>query len=384
MFKRENKKEKSFIQRNSISFKNKSKDNKFISQKNIYKDNFRNSTKKNNIRINLLKKEKEKEKDSELKKYNKITNKKKFISDKKPINKHGFEGQSKNKSFQKNRQKKINKNENVKPFNIEDSNEKIKNNLFNNNKRRLTKNSFSDFMTIINNELNIPGRNNKLSITKLFSLPLFNNRRKSYILNSLEEDPDEYKNDAFLRDYNKQFEKINYKKIMEKNEKFEKIKKEIIENNYKTISYFDLKESSRLILLRPILKYTLYQDHEKSNLSNITNKLFRVPNKLKLTLNLTSSTNSLKSNNNNKTSSFNSSEKSEISENSDEYNTKDLKGSTKKQTKRFLIKDDNAYVKRKIYKNITEKYSEQYLRKKYYKDDNDLLNYKSIRIYKWL
>ena len=387
MYIRENKKEKSFIQQRNNSIKNKSKDNKYVSQKNLYtKENFKYSTKKNNLRISLVKREKEKERerDSESKKYNKI-NKKKNISDKTSVSKQ--EGRPKNKSFHKNRLKKINKNDNekdIKPFKIEDSMETSKNNLFNNtNKRKLTKNTFSDFLTLINNELNIPGRNNKISINTLFSVPLFNKRRKSYILNSLDdEESEDYKSDAFLKEYNKVFGKnSNYNKIIEKNERFEKLKNEIIENNYKTISYFDLKESTRLILLRPILKYTLYRDHEKSNLSNIINKLFRVPNKLKLSLSLSNSTNSL---NSNKSSSFISSEKSEISEYSEEDSVKDLKETNKKQTKRFQIKDDNAYIKRKIYKNMTEKYSLQYLKKKYSKDDNDLLNFRRNRIYKRL
>ena len=134
----------------------------------------------------------------------------------------------------------------------------------------MDKSSFHELMLSINDELNIPGRNNKIKTNKLSnSLPLFNSIRPSYILNSLlNEESEEYKNDSFFKEYNKNFDNYsnktnNYDKIKEKNEKFEKLKNKILENKYRTISYFDLTEDSRLILLRPILKYTLYKNHEK-------------------------------------------------------------------------------------------------------------------------
>ena len=355
---------------------NKMNEYKFITEKDYeWTNNYNN---KNNIRIKLNKNEKEKENESNIKMNKSNYKKGKSISDKKNYNKYEDESYIKNKKYLINKKKKMYKSQkNIQQFeedkdsfenkNIEISDKKNKN-------RKMSKKSFNDLIFSINDELNIPGRNNKIPLRNLGnSLPLFNSRRKNYILNSFDDDEDDfelYKNDSFFEEYNPHIENKGIN-IIEKNKKYEKLKSEIIENNYRTISYFNLKDDSRLVLLKPILKYTLYNDHEKSNLSNIINRLFQAKNKITFSLKLNSnrSRNSLKSN----SSSVYPSE-----DNSGKNNNR-IDIPTKRKKK---LKDDNAYVKRRVYKNITEKYSQQFFVKKYYKDDNDLLNSRRNRIYK--
>ena len=367
---------------NNSIINNKINDYKNITQNNFnLKENSNSNSKhqKNDIRINLYKKEKEKENTSK-KKYAKINIQKKNISDKKSQNKNETNSKSKSLSKNKSKSKKI-KNEfdkTIMSFKKDETNEingisKAKANLFNNKIEK--KKSFSELMYLINDELNVPGRNNKLKIYKYSnSLPSFNKKRNIYILNSLgDEESEDFKSDSFLEEYNKNFENkaLNTQKIIQKNENFEKIKNKIMENKYKTISYFDLKEDSRLILLRPILKYTLYQNHQKDTLLNVISRLFKSNNNIKLSLNLNDSKNTIDEDN---ISSIDN-----ISEvNSSEYNDNNKQIPFKK----FWIKDDGAFVRRKMYKNITEKYSQQYLKKKYSKDDNDLLHFRRIRINK--
>ena len=147
--------------------------------------------------------------------------------------------------------------------------------------------------------------------------------------------------------------------IKEDKEQFNKNKTKINDGKNKSFSYLKINNDTRLLLLRPVLKQTLYQDHEKDYLLNIVSRLFCSNNQEKLSLNLNNSKNSSNSN-----------------------SCKDDSNNSKKQNKYFFLKDDYSFVRRRKYKDITDKYSLQFLIKKYYKDDNDLLYSRRTKRYK--
>ena len=369
--------------------KNFNINNKSIEEiKKLSKNNFNQKSNskiisnRNLIKMNLIKNVNENE---NKKKYDKINPKKmNYFSEKKLLNKFGGDSNSKKKSFHKSQDKKNIKNENekesyVKPF----KNKELISDNKNKKKRKISKSSFCDLIKLINDELNIPGRNNKLEINALNnSYDLFQ-RRKNYILNLDLKDDEELeennKNDYFLKYYkeNYNYHLENKKKLTsfnnqkEKNN-FEKNKNEIIDKKYKTLSYFNIKNDSRLLLLRPILKYSLHQDHEQENLLGIINKLFKQDNIAKPSLNLNNSTNSLDSN---------------ISNNRDNSSEDIIKESknisnSQNQIKKIIIKDDNIFLKRKKYISILERYPLLFFHKKYYRDDNDLLYSRRKGIFK--
>ena len=360
-----------------MNMNNNTKNEEHKSNKKL--DNSQNSQLKIKKRTNIIKEKLEKE---SKKSTNQFIYKKEVKTPDKKIQKR--ENFIENKIFPNNKNKKKFKKEDVPKINQDLR--KVKNKL----KRKMSKNEFSELMHLINKQLNIPSRNYKIINNSLRnSLPLFTSQRKTYILNSLginEDEPEKNynKKDSFLdqnnstysnNDNNNNIDKTQTtksirNKIKEKNEKFKKIKNKIIENKYKTISYFDLKDDSRLILLRPILKYTLYLNHDKNNLYNIVKRLFGVTNKYQLSLNLNNSDNSIESNSLNDNSLLDKIDNDVSNSNFEKIKSK--------------IKHYDSLVKHKVYNNLSEKYYIPLItvKTRYYKDDNDLLNSKNNKIFK--
>ena len=278
--------------------------------------------------------------------------------------------------------KVLNSNENQEKTKDTNTRKFIKIRISTATKKKMNLKEFSKLMLLLNDDLNIPRRNRTISNAKIWrSMSIANNQRKEYYLNNLA-DNDESACDSFFDIFSSDKSPVKIVKVKEKNERFQTIKSELIKNRHNTISYFEVKDDSRLILLRPMLKYTLYQKHEKEILFNNVHKMFGIedkksnePQNINININITNQSVQSKSKLS-KEESF--SDKNDIDEEYNNYSRLNVKKDEEEYNNYSILNDKNdeeeSHKKNDYYKKLKEKYTNPIQNKKNdFKDDSDLL-----------